>query len=176
MKRGWMLAITATLACAGCDQMMGASDVEHVKNGMLSLDKTTTIGRAFDGYKYFTGTEWTAGQDKQGRRNVMFLGHIAFDASKCSSYSMGRQNEPPPFQQTPCRVTGVTTVIFSLGKDNSLLVRDAKVQVAMSDDNGKRMIDVARADQDLPTFPDWVLKTIYENEVPPMSARVDGIQ
>lgn len=62
------------LALVGCDKFGG--DVSLVKGGALELDKSTTIGQALDGNKFFKSKTWSAVKDEQGRRIVRFTGEF----------------------------------------------------------------------------------------------------
>jgi len=49
------------------------NDIDKVKSGILGdIDKTTTVGKAVDGYQYFQNVKWKSATDKQGRRFVFF--------------------------------------------------------------------------------------------------------
>jgi hypothetical protein len=55
----------------GCSKM---DPVALVKGSTLDIDKSVTIGNAFDNYKYFKSVVWDAGQDEQKRQIVTFKG------------------------------------------------------------------------------------------------------
>jgi len=56
------------LSAYGCSN----DDIGKVKSGVLNIDKTTTVGKAVDGYQYFKNVKWQSATDKQGRRFVFF--------------------------------------------------------------------------------------------------------
>lgn len=61
------------LSITGCDQaksVVSGRDLEFVKNGVLELDKSLTVGQAIDNYKYFKSTKWQALKTDNGRRVV----------------------------------------------------------------------------------------------------------
>ncbi|TSK08555.1 MAG: hypothetical protein FPO08_04405 [Geobacter sp.] len=60
------------LVFAGCSKF--DTDVSIVKNGVLDIDKSLTVGQAFSSYKYFKNKTWKATKDIQGRRFVTFKG------------------------------------------------------------------------------------------------------
>ena len=47
-----------------------ANNIAMVKNGILDVDSSTTVGNAFDGYEYFKSTTWRVFTTKQGRTVV----------------------------------------------------------------------------------------------------------
>ncbi len=65
-----LLAISLT----GCN-----SHIDTVRNGVLDLDKSTTVGKAFDNYSYFKKTSWSEFETKQGKIVVQFEGILDFD-------------------------------------------------------------------------------------------------
>ena len=75
MKRVLLTLISVLLVSAflvGC----GDSTISKVKNGTLSLDKSTTIGNAFDNYSFFTETSWKKFETKQKSTIVEFEGKL----------------------------------------------------------------------------------------------------
>lgn len=52
------------------------SNIEIVKNGYLDFDKSITVGRALDNYKFFKSTNWDEFESEQGRDIVEFNGEI----------------------------------------------------------------------------------------------------
>jgi len=56
----------------GTSSIAKADDVDTVKNGVLDMDKSTTLGKAVGGYDFFTNVKWQSGEDKQGRKFVFF--------------------------------------------------------------------------------------------------------
>ena len=78
MKRFFLNLLCVCLLAiglAGCN-----SSVDTVKDGMLSFDKSTTIGNAFDNYSCFKKTSWKEIHTKQKQVVVEFEG--IFDLSK----------------------------------------------------------------------------------------------
>ncbi|MDL2313817.1 hypothetical protein LJC36_02425 [Desulfovibrio sp. OttesenSCG-928-C14] len=57
----------------GCN----GSDIDIVKNGKLSLDKSVTVGNVIDNYQYFSSTKWSEFEDKNKRRIVQVEGTIS---------------------------------------------------------------------------------------------------
>lgn len=58
------------LCLAGCDP------VGIVKEGIMEMDKSVTVGDAFDNYKYFKSVKWESLEDDQGRTIVECSGMI----------------------------------------------------------------------------------------------------
>jgi len=66
-----VLLLSVMFFClAGCDA------VNQVKDGVLSLDKSITVGKALDGYQYFSSTTWSSGETSQGKTIVECSGDI----------------------------------------------------------------------------------------------------
>ena len=63
----------------GCE-MFGGGEVDLVKNGTLEIDKSLTVGKAIDNYKYFKKTEWKLVTTDNGKKIVEVVGNI--DTSK----------------------------------------------------------------------------------------------
>jgi hypothetical protein len=83
MKKLIAVVVIAFAAC-GCSQLSGdISSITVVKNSYLeSVDKSITIGQAFDGYKYFSEKEWTEFTTQQGRKIVQFKASMNDDYLK----------------------------------------------------------------------------------------------
>ena len=65
-----IISSVIVLCLSGCDP------VSQVKEGVLQLDKSVTVGDALDGYQYFSSTEWTSGESSQGKSFVECSGDI----------------------------------------------------------------------------------------------------
>ena len=70
-----VVVCSTLLALIGCSKL-GGGDVSSVKNGVLGIDKSITVGQALDGNKYFKSKSWNAVKDEQGRRYVDFTGEF----------------------------------------------------------------------------------------------------
>lgn len=71
------LLITSILmisALSGCDKVGG--EVALVKNGTLEMDKSLTVGKAIDNYKYFKDTKWELLTTDNGKKLVQATGNI----------------------------------------------------------------------------------------------------
>jgi hypothetical protein len=60
-------------ACSNSDE------INLVKNGILELDKSLTVGEAFENYKYFSDVKWEAFKTDNGRRVVQVTGILDLD-------------------------------------------------------------------------------------------------
>lgn len=54
----------------------GCNDVDKVKNGVIQLDKSMTVGNALDKYQYFSSTKWSSGETSQKSLIVECSGYI----------------------------------------------------------------------------------------------------
>jgi hypothetical protein len=66
-----ILLLLIALLSVGCSKT-GDKDIGIVKNGYMNFNNTITVGKAFDGYKYFGKKEWIAEKTAQGLRTVTF--------------------------------------------------------------------------------------------------------
>ena len=70
MKRSVIyLVLIMFVAILGCDKF-SRSDVSTVKDGLLDFDKSLTVGKAFENYKYFKEVKWEAIKTDNGKRLV----------------------------------------------------------------------------------------------------------
>ena len=67
-----MTCVAMTLGCS-------SSPEDSVKNGVLKIEPSVTVGDAFNGYKYFSTKEWKAFKDSQNRQIVEFRGKVDID-------------------------------------------------------------------------------------------------
>lgn len=77
----FIITIT-TMLISGCDKIKSftSSDVSLVKDGVLEMDKSLTVGKAIDNYKYFKKTQWKALKTENGKRMVVVDCSINVDA------------------------------------------------------------------------------------------------
>jgi len=61
---------------SGCSK---TDPLSAVKDGVLDIDKGTTVGKAFDGYKYLKNKSWDAVKTNNGKMIVEVSGLIDFD-------------------------------------------------------------------------------------------------
>ncbi|MEI6645786.1 MAG: hypothetical protein WCP12_07085 [bacterium] len=63
------------LILPGC----GNSPLQQVKDGVLDLNKSTTVGKALDNYRFFKdGAQWTVNEEGNGRTIVKCAGEMDF--------------------------------------------------------------------------------------------------
>lgn len=73
-----LAATMSLLLLLACDN----STTAQVKNGVLDLDKSITVGQAFDNYRYFKHVQWKALRTDNGRRIVEVVGTVDLDSDK----------------------------------------------------------------------------------------------
>ena len=73
MKRK-ILLLAVLWSLLGCNKI--SNDVDIVKNGTMSLDKSLTVGQAIDNYKYFKSTKWESTKSDNGRNLVNATGTL----------------------------------------------------------------------------------------------------
>lgn len=66
------LIILLLIGLLGCSQ----DSLSLVKGGILDIDKSLTVGQAFDNYKYFKKVTWSAFQTENGRDVVEVHGLV----------------------------------------------------------------------------------------------------
>jgi hypothetical protein len=65
--------------------------ISIVKNSTLHFNDTTTVGKAFDNYDYFSNVEWVLLKSKNGRNVVQFDGTI--DVRKVAEITISHNDE-----------------------------------------------------------------------------------
>lgn len=58
------------------------SNIDIVKNGVILIDKSTSVGLAFDIFIYFKSKEWLEDETINKRRTVFFVGEIDLNKLK----------------------------------------------------------------------------------------------
>jgi len=95
------------IGLAGCN-----SPIDSVKNGVLELDKSTTVGKAFDNYSCFKKTSWSEIKTKQGQVVVEFNGIL--DLTKAfSDYDNFRKVMLAEINKTPIDESKVNKKAFT---------------------------------------------------------------
>lgn len=82
MKQFGLYAILVSIIfLSGCDKVKNISggDVSLVKDGMLEMDKSLTVGKAIDNYKFFKKTDWELITTDNGRKIVTVVASIDTD-------------------------------------------------------------------------------------------------
>ena len=154
------------------------SSIAAVKGGVLELDKSTTLGKAFDSYRYFTTTVWTPSTDAAGRKIVEAAGTINFTklTEKDIAIALGRANNMPPEESATNQMalTQARTILpnvqkrfkgaqlvfqFVINLDNTFELKGAKVNIVANDNK------VASTPLD-GQLPQENLKDIYDGHFP----------
>jgi len=76
LKPLFSLLLLPLLLLSGCSK---SDPISAVKEGVLEVDKGTTVGKAFDNYKYFKKASWSVLKTDNGRTLVEVCGMIDFD-------------------------------------------------------------------------------------------------
>jgi len=82
MIKNYILIIIVSLCLISCAK----SDVDIVKNGTLSYEKSITIGDAFDNFKFFKNKKWEAHEEENKRKCVVFMGELDLEKLKETKY------------------------------------------------------------------------------------------
>jgi hypothetical protein len=136
-------------------------EIDLIKNGVLELDKTVTVGNALEGYKYFNKKEWKVVEDSQKRKSVEFYGTIDLP-------SVYEGIEPKLKQDLLSTVNdSVYYVKFNISADNkSFSVAGGGEKVSFK--NGKKYED----DQDAQSLLiSGALQNIFKNQMISLSCR-----
>jgi hypothetical protein len=167
--------VLLSLALLGCDEAgtagAGASGdpVQIVKGGVLDMDRSTTLGKAFDGYRYFSATVWTPTTDTTARKIVEAGGTINFAkiTEKDIAIALGRAVNMLPEQaatdqtaltQARETLTGIrkrfkgAQIVFQfvINLDNTFELRGAKVNLVGNDNKvGSTPLDGDQPQQNL---------------------------
>jgi hypothetical protein len=68
-----LITLFALISFSGC------GNVSTVKDGTLEFDKSLTVGKAFDNYKYFKSVKWSEITTENGKKVVQIDGIVDFD-------------------------------------------------------------------------------------------------
>lgn len=82
-KKILYLSVCMLLGLAACT---GHNDISLVKDGLLDLDKSLTVGKAIDNYSYFKSTKWKLLTTENGRKVVQVTGN--FNVTKHPSFNV----------------------------------------------------------------------------------------
>lgn len=94
-KSAICLVLIMFIAALGCDKFSG-SDVSTVKDGLLDFDKSLTVGKAFENYKYFKKSEWQATTTENGKKIVSVKSEV--DITKHPQMAQGFKKFELQFQ------------------------------------------------------------------------------
>lgn len=160
-------------ALAGCDTQTESKtsaspdSVATVKDGVLDLDKSTTVGRAFDGFRYFSTKTWTHTTTENGRKLVEVTGTV--DLSKLTSEdiaaatanafgpSANTAQSDATLRNAQRQLKSAQFVFrFVLNLDNTFELKEGKMILLRAD--GKSVLT--------PVDGEYTLKEIYEGRLP----------
>lgn len=178
-------SLAASLALTGCDVQTTTDDgktaesVQTVKDGVLELDKSTTLGKAFDGYRYFSATVWTPTNTETGQKLIEAAGTVYFakltpkDVAGAIAHQSGVPAEPSAsdpnvlnelaaqMRNVPKAFKGVQFVFqFILNLDDTFKLKGGKMNLVGADgkvhDSSPMNAEQAQT----------ALKEIYEGHLP----------
>jgi hypothetical protein len=109
-----LVTLFALISFSGC------GNVSTVKDGTLEFDKSLTVGKAFDNYKYFKSVKWSEITTENGKKVVQVDCMIDFDKhpngaalkNALKEMKMTFQftvNEDNTFHITYCGMEGIKT-------------------------------------------------------------------
>jgi hypothetical protein len=145
------------------------ASVKMVKKGSIALDKSVTVGNAFDGYQYFSQRAWSAITDPQKRKIVQFRGRYDFDKFVGVEIpELGGTLDKDMVKKAkailgPAKIQYTYTVQFALSKeDDTFEVKYSGIEMrALNKDTGKMVTE------DLPDEEFKCLQNIYTNKPEP---------
>ena len=114
----WIMTTILMLVLSGC------GNTNIVKDGILDLDKSISVGEAFDRYKYFKNVTWDDFKADNGRDIVEVQGTLS------QSYI----NEKNQIIQNKLKNV-ILTVQFQINKDDTFEIY--AINIEMSGENGK---------------------------------------
>jgi hypothetical protein len=164
-------ASTPAAAKANASPPATADYLSIVRNGVLDIDRSVTIGNAFDHYKYFHGPErWNALQTENGRIVVQVEGYIDLGKLDVADVRGAVANFELQLKEAERMLTNVrkhivslrVTVEFVIMQDGGFEVRTAGAQAIKPD--GALSPELIKKEEDV----EKLLRAIYENEMPPM--------
>ncbi len=162
----------------GISGILPANDTTVVKNGVMEMDKSTTLGKVFDSYRFFTTTTWTSSKDAAGRRMVEAVGTLNFANlnERDIAIALGRANNIPSEEAATDQIalaqarkmlagiqkrfkTAQLVFQFIVNLDDTFELKGAKVNaVASNNKTGSMHLDGEQPQQNL--------KDIYDGHFP----------
>ena len=146
MKR-LVMAIFSIILALG---LTGCGNTGIVKDGILDIDKSVTVGQAFDKYKYFKKVEWDDFETENGRDIVEVKGTFSDDY-------IDTKNE---IVQNKLKSVILTTQ-FQINKDETFEIY--AIDIEMTGENGK-VVNVG--DGASFVMINQLLLEIYQNKIP----------
>ncbi|MGD9686837.1 MAG: hypothetical protein AB7U43_07695 [Desulfobacter sp.] len=99
LPRFIILFTLLSLGILGCNKI-GGGDVSLVKDGMLEFDKSLTVGKAIDNYKFFKKTDWKSITTDNGRKIVTVVAAIDTDKHPAINKEAGIKSAEMKFEFT----------------------------------------------------------------------------
>ena len=126
-----------------------SGNIDMVRDGILELNKSLTVGEAFDNYKYFRNTRWEQGTTDNGMDFVNAIGEVDLDTHPIGKqwktqgckkvealFQFAINKDGETFQLRACTMKltnakGESTEVDAADQNNSITVAD--VMAALSD-------------------------------------------
>ncbi len=164
MKKPILMLVSVLLSVflIGCSK---TDPVASVKGSTLDIDKSVTIGNAFDNYKYFKSVSWQASEDDQKRQLVTVKGE--YDLNKCAglSYSVAGLES---LELTPEKIAKALQanpgLEYSFVVQFKLAVDGNSFEVGFSGLQVSQTVDGKPNETDIPDDNNQGLQAIYHNE------------
>lgn len=160
--------ISLTIGMVACFLLSGCSKTDPValiKANTLDIDKSVTVGNAFDNYKYFKSVSWEASEDDQKRQLVTVKG--VYDLNKCAglSYSVAGLET---LELTPEKIAKALQanpgLEYSFVVQFKLAVDGKSFEVGFSGLHVSQTVDGKPNETDIPDDDNQGLQAIYKNE------------
>ena len=144
-----MLSFIAVLFL-GCSN----NPIDVVKNGTLDIDKSVSIGNAFEGYKYFSDKRWKTFVDQQKRTIVEFSADLRLDMQDIER-NFGKFGSADPN-----RLEQIKSIVyiaqFKINKDELKKFNIAYSAIMITLKNGRKGENIDRSGD--------ILREIYNNK------------
>jgi len=168
-----MAGVFLSFFLVGCSK---TDPVASVKGSTLDIDKSVTIGNAFDNYKFFKNVSWEASEDDQKRQLVTVKG--VYDPNKCAglTYTVTGLES---LELTPEKIA--KALQLNPGLEYSFLVQfklavDGKsFEVGFCGLHVSQIVDGKPNETDIPDDNNQGLQTIYQNEPTPKVVNALGM-
>jgi hypothetical protein len=150
--------------------------IAAVKDGVLyTIDRSTTLGKAFDGYRYFTSKAWKIIPSESGRKVVQVTGTIDFANFKAKDFdtAIARLNGVPveavsgdsqssedAISKAKRNFKAIQLIFeFTLNLDDSVELSSAKSKIVFADN---RVMPTEMKEEEMQR----AIKDIYDGQIP----------
>jgi hypothetical protein len=173
-----LMALTVELKAEETANSADTALVESVKEGVLAMDRSITLGQAFDHYRLFSAKVWTAKTAENGRRTVEAAGTIPFNKVTAKDLVAGAAaangwapelvtKDPKTMQQIAATLANAQKSLrgaqivfqFSLNLDDSFELKGGRINLVTADN---RVLPVVLKEEETSA----ALKAVYEGELP----------